>query len=86
MSYVQDENRYIDETINLSARSYATLIIEPKITKEQQLRLIDNFNNFLNEKRELYYSLFLTNYRDKYRKRISFDLVYNICYKILEDI
>lgn len=86
MSYVQDENRYIDETINLSARSYATLIIEPKITKEQQLRLIDNFNNFLNEKRELYHSLFITNYRDKYRKRISFDLVYNICYKILEDI
>jgi len=37
-----------------------------------------NSNKILNEYREKYDSLFLTNYRDNNRKRISFTLVYTL--------
>ena len=76
-----NEQLYIDETPNLSARTYATLIIEPFIDIEKQKELINNFNIYLNKERENYNSLFLSNYReskDIARKRISFDLVYLI--------
>jgi hypothetical protein len=80
---------YIDETTNQSARTYASLIIEPQIDKEKQQLLVDKFNTFLNTYRDKYHSLFLTNYReskDIARKRISFDLVYLIVGYILENI
>lgn len=84
-----DETGYMDLTPNLSARTYATLIIEPKIDEEQQHKLIEKFNNYLQEERRKYCSLFLTNYReskgDFARKRISFDLIYNIVEHILEN-
>lgn len=86
LSYVDDDNIYIDETPNLSSRTYATLVIEPKLTTSNQKMLVEKFNTFLNEKREEYHSLFLTNYReskDIARKRISFDLVYDICNYLL---
>lgn len=81
LSYVNDDLIYIDETLNLSSRTYATLVITPKINKDKQLKLINDFNLFLEDYREKYHSLFLTNYReskDIARKRISFDLVYKI--------
>lgn len=81
LSYVNDDLIYIDETPNLSSRTYATLVITPKINKDKQLKLINDFNVFLEDYREKYHSLFLTNYReskDIARKRISFDLVYKI--------
>lgn len=84
LSLVEDNKIYIDNTPNQSARTYATLIIEPIITKEQQLELVNKFNSYINEKREKYNSLFLTNYREGERKRISFELVYKICGFILE--
>lgn len=84
LSLVEDNKIYIDNTLNQSARTYATLIIEPIITKEQQLELVNKFNSYINEKREKYNSLFLTNYREGERKRISFELVYKICGFILE--
>lgn len=84
-----NEKLYIDETENLSCRTYATLIIEPEITKDKQLLLIEKFNTFLNQEREKYNSLFLTNYRESKkniaRKRISFNLVYNIIEYLLEN-
>jgi hypothetical protein len=87
LSFIEnDEKRYIDNTPKKSARSYATLIINPPITKENQKLLIVKFNDFINEKRLIYHSLFLTNYReskDIARKRISFDLVYNILHHLL---
>lgn len=90
LSYVDDNNIYIDTTSNQSSRTYATLIIEPKIDKEKQLKLIELFNNYLNDERIKYNSLFLTNYReskkDIARKRISFELVYLISSYILEKI
>jgi hypothetical protein len=80
-----DDKLYIDNTPNLSCRTYATLIIEPKIDKNKQLELIEKFNNFINEYRNKYNSLFLTNYRESNRKRISFDLIYLITKYILEN-
>lgn len=88
LSFVDDKDIYIDDTPNQTARTYATLIIEPKIEKEKQKQLILKFNNYLKEHRLKYNSLFLTNYReskDIARKRISFDLVYSITGYILEN-
>jgi hypothetical protein len=84
--YEQTNKLYIDNTPNLSSRTYATLIIEPKLNLKQQHKLIKKFNKFLNKQRGKYNSLFLTNYReskDIARKRISFDLVYNIVNYVL---
>lgn len=73
--------KYIDDTLNHSNRTYATLIITPFIKLNKQKKLVKLFNNFLNEQREIYHSLFLPNYReskDIARKRISFNLIYRI--------
>ena len=81
LSIVEDDDRYIDNTYNLSARSYATLVINPELSLDEQKKLVVRFNDFMKEKRELYHSLFLTNYRESNsiaRKRISFSLVYEI--------
>lgn len=86
LSYVSDDLIYIDETPNLSSRTYATLVITPKLNKDEQLKLVNDFNTFLEDYREKYHSLFLTNYReskDIARKRISFDLVYKIVNHLL---
>jgi hypothetical protein len=87
LSIISNNNIYIDETPNETARTYATLIIEPYINLDNQKKLVNLFNDYLNEKREKYNSLFLTNYReskDIARKRISFDLIYNIVQYLLE--
>jgi hypothetical protein len=88
LSFVEDKDIYIDNTPNQTARTYATLIIEPKIEKDKQKQLIAKFNKYLEEHRKKYNSLFLTNYReskDIARKRISFDLVYSITGYILDN-
>ena len=89
LSFVNnDKDIYIDDTPKQTARTYATLIIEPKIQKTKQKQLITKFNKFLEEHRKKYNSLFLTNYReskDIARKRISFDLVYSITEYILDN-
>ena len=82
----EEKDRYIDNTEKLSARTFATLIIRPKLNIEQQKKLIIDFNKYLDVMREKYNSLFLTNYRESKkiaRKRISFKLVYNICNYLL---
>lgn len=88
LSFVEDKDIYIDNTPNQSARTYATLIIEPVIEKDTQIQLVKKFNAYLKKHREEYNSLFLSNYReskDIARKRISFDLVYSIVIYILEN-
>jgi hypothetical protein len=87
LSIVSDDEIYIDNTPNLSARTYATLVIQPVLSHNQQKQLVEDFNEFLSIKRNQYNSLFLTNYReskDIARKRISFDLVYQIVEYILD--
>jgi len=88
LSLTDNIDKYIDKTINLSSRSYAILIIEPKLTIEKQKELIEKFNSYIQEKRKIYNSLFLTNYRESKnnnaRKRISFNLIYEICNYLLQ--
>jgi hypothetical protein len=82
LKIVPDNEIYFDTTPNKSARTYATLLIEPKLSIEKQKELVDKFNEYLHHKREKYNSLFLCNYRESKngfsRKRISFELVYDI--------
>jgi hypothetical protein len=85
LSIVNDADIFIDETEKQSARTYATLIIKPKIDIETQKKVVKKFNEYLNENRIKYNSLFLTNYREFERKRISFDLIYSIVQYILEN-
>lgn len=78
LDYVSDDKIYYGK---ISSRTYATLTITPKINEELQKKVAIEFNKYLNELREKYNSLFLTNYRESKkiaRKRISFDLVYKI--------
>lgn len=59
-----------------SSRHMIYLILKEKIPIAKQKKIIDIFNQELNRMRDEYLSLFLTNYRDNDRKRVSFDFVY----------
>jgi hypothetical protein len=79
---VSDENRFIDNTKSMSARSFATLVINKSLTLEEQELLVYKMNQYIYDQRKKYNSLFLTNYRESNsiaRKRISFDLAFKIC-------
>jgi len=78
-----DEDLFFDKTPKQSERSYATLVIQPPLTLEQQSDLATRFNEFLNEKRREYHSLFLNNFREFGRKRITFTLAYSIVLHLL---
>ena len=66
-----------------SDRTFASLIITPEISIEQQWSLVNIFNEYITTQRQKYNSLFLSNYREHGRKRISFDLVYIIIQRLL---
>ena len=88
LSFVEDDDKIIDETPNQSNRTYCTLTIEPQISIEMQKQLIIKFNSYFERKRRRYHSLFLSNYReskDIARKRVSFDLIYLIVGYILDN-
>lgn len=81
LTIVNDDKIFYDETPNKSARTYATLVITPELSMTQQEDLVRRFNKYLEDMRQKYNSLFLTNYRESKsiaRKRITFDLVYQI--------
>lgn len=80
------EKLYIDNTPKKSSRTFATLCIKPPIDDTIQKKLVCEFNKFLNLQRNKYHSLFLTNFRDSNRKRISFELVYNLTRYILDTL
>lgn len=84
LEYVSNDEIYYGK---ISARTYATLTITPKISDEVQQKIANDFNEYLNDKRDKYNSLFLTNYRESKkiaRKRISFDLAYKIVGMLLK--
>ena len=85
-----DEEIFVDETENLSARAYAGLIIEPSINIDQQRLLAQKFNDFISKNRKKYHSLFLTNYRESKngfaRKRISMSHGYEIINYLLGEM
>jgi len=62
----------------VSSRNMAHLIFKENLTREQQQKLLKEFNEELNKNREKYFSYFLTNFRDNNRKRISFDFTYKL--------
>ncbi len=60
-----------------TSRNQINLIFPKTVSVSDQEQLIELFNMELNAKRREYDSLFMTNYRDKGRKRISFNFAYN---------
>lgn len=64
-------------------RVYATLVSNKFLSEKEQKELVDKFNQTLNSKRDEYFNLILTNYRDYNRKRIGFDFAYKLCSNIL---
>ncbi len=80
---------FIDTTPNLTARSEMSLVISPSLNKKQQKKLIEKANAFLDEMRNKYNSLFLSNYREAKngfaRKRISFSQIFSIIGHLLLD-
>lgn len=78
-----ERDKYIDTTPNHTNRMYMLLNIAPSVNLETQQRLVDEFNRMLEHYRRRYHSMFLTNYREKSRKRISFQLVYRLISHIL---
>ena len=84
LEYVSNEKIYYGK---ISSRTYATLTITPSISEDIQKKIVIDFNNYLDDKREKYNSLFLNNYRESKkiaRKRISFDLAYKIVGMLLQ--
>jgi hypothetical protein len=60
-----------------------TLQIDPEISARDQHALVRGFNVTIDTYRAKYHSLFLCNFREGGRKRISFDLVYRIMGNLL---
>lgn len=75
--YIKNELFY-DNTEKKSERSFATITITPNISLEIQEKLVSNFNKFIGENRTKYNSMFLSNYRENMRKRISFDFAFRV--------
>jgi len=61
-----------------TSRNMAHLLLRNPLTIDEQKKLIILFNKELQEARDKYSSLFLTNFRDNNRKRISFDFAYKL--------
>lgn len=59
-----------------SSRNMAHLIFKKEVSINEQMELMQKFNEELTVNRDKYLSFFLTNFRDNNRKRISFDLAY----------
>ena len=61
-----------------TSRHMIQLIFEKEVPVKKQERLLDLFNEYVEQLRKKHLSLFLTNYRDNDRKRISFDFAYKL--------
>lgn len=61
-----------------TSRHMIHILFKDDISIDDQKKLIKLFNREINRLRKEHLSLFLTNYRDKDRKRISFDLAYKL--------
>lgn len=69
-----------------TSRNMAYLMFKKPLTIPEQEKLIKLFNKELKEAREKHLSLFLTNFRDNNRKRISFDFTYKLLNYLYENI
>jgi hypothetical protein len=72
-----------------SSRTFATMIVSRELSEDEQIKVCQMFNDFLEEKRKKYYSLFLPQYRESKeyaRKRIPFELAYRIIAHIVVNL
>lgn len=60
-----------------SSRNQIYLILPNYVSIQEQEKIINLFNVDLEKERNKYFSLFMTNFRDNNRKRISFNFAYN---------
>lgn len=70
----------------VSDRSYATLCGNIELSDELQRQIIFETNKQLNNFRDKYYNLPLTNYRDFNRKRVGFEFIYNLSTKVYYEL
>jgi len=68
-----------------TSRNMAHLIFKKEMSVNEQIELMNKFNEELNQGRNKYFSFFLTNFRDNNRKRISFKLVYKFLNYIYDE-
>jgi hypothetical protein len=77
---LDDIRKYnLDALISIkTSRHQIQLLFPETVGIKEQEKIIELFNKEIEDKRNLYHSLFMTNYRDKGRKRISFNFAYNL--------
>lgn len=68
-----------------TSRNMAFLLFKNDLDIDVQTKLITYFNKELDLNREKYLSLFLTNFRDNNRKRISFDFAYKLINYVIQN-
>jgi hypothetical protein len=85
---LEDIRKYnLDALVSIkSSRHQIQLLFPETVGIKEQETIIELFNREIEEKRHRYHSLFMTNYRDKNRKRISFDFAYNLVNYIYDQI
>lgn len=82
MQYVGPEGVFYGK---ISNRMQASFEVLPPLSIEQQKRMCECFNMVLEEQRNLYGSMFLTNFRTKNRKRISYAQIIELMHYVLDD-
>jgi len=77
---LEDIRKYnIDALISIkTSRHQIQLLFPETVSVREQEKIIELFNREMKEMRNRYHSLFMTNYRDKGRKRISFWFAYRL--------
>lgn len=75
LEYVSDDEIYYGK---ISSRTMATITWNINLDEVAQREIGQVFNNYLNNNRKKYNDLFLSNYRENGRKRISFDLAFKL--------
>jgi len=77
---LEDIRKYnLDALISIKTSRHQIQLLFPKtVSVREQEKIIKLFNREMEYNRNRYHSLFMTNYRDKGRKRISFWFAYNL--------
>jgi len=77
---LDDIRKYnLDALVSIkTSRHQIQLLFPETVSIKEQEKIIELFNREIEDKRNCYHSLFMTNYRDKDRKRISFNFAYNL--------
>ena len=73
-------------TDKISDRAFMSVCVNKDFTKDEELKIIDLFNQTLNDIRSKTYSLILTSYREFDRKRLTFAETIHILKYVIEKI